>query len=264
MRQVLGIPAGAAIATAVVAASHSAPVVTTWGQVRNRVLPRLAGVGARDGVALTFDDGPDPVSTPAFLDALDALGVRATFFLLGTLVARAPSLTAEITAAGHEVAVHGWDHRSMLLRLPPAALDGLRRARDVITAASGATPTMYRPPFGQLSVSALAGARGAGLQTVLWTVWGADWVASATPESVLHELGEPRGGATILLHDSDCTSTPGSWRTTLAALPRVVEQCAAAGLAVRPLGEHLHQAMMPPVPPPLPATVGPPAPSVIP
>ncbi len=231
--------AGAAVA----AGMHSAPVVTTWGQARNRVLPTLAGIGRRDGVGLTFDDGPDPVSTPAFLDALDELGVRATFFMLGTLVARSPSLAAEVVAAGHEVAVHGWDHRSMLLRLPPAATRHLRRARDVITERSGSAPTMYRPPFGQLSVGALASARAAGLRTVLWTAWGVDWAPTATPATVLDRLErELRGGATVLLHDSDCTSSPGSWRTTLAALPRVVARCADAGLAVRPLGQHLDAA----------------------
>lgn len=232
-RRLVGLAAAAG-------AVHAAPVLTTWGQARNRVLPRLAAVGGPDGVALTFDDGPDPVSTPAFLDALDVLDVRATFFLLGNLVARSPALAAEITAAGHEVAVHGWDHRSMLLRLPGSAVDGLRRARDIVATTTGQPPSLYRPPYGQLSAAALVGARAAGLRTVLWTAWGADWAPTATPASVLEAMsGELRGGATVLLHDSDCTSAPGSWRTTLNALPDVVGRCRDAGLVVRPLGPHL-------------------------
>jgi peptidoglycan/xylan/chitin deacetylase (PgdA/CDA1 family) len=74
---------------------------------------------------------------------------------------------------------------------------------------------------------------------VLWTAWGEDWTARATPETVsrtvLADLGP---GATILLHDSDVTSVPGSWRATLGAVPRIVEACQERGLRPGPLSEH--------------------------
>ena len=66
----------------------------------------------------TFDDGPDPQSTPEFLAVLDELGWRATFFMLGDMVRRSPSIAREVAAAGHEVAVHGDLHRNMLWRTP--------------------------------------------------------------------------------------------------------------------------------------------------
>ena len=93
-------------------------------------MPRLAGRGRPDHVALTFDDGPDPLSTPHFLRLLDARGIRATFFLLGSMAARSPGLVREMAAAGHEIAVHGWHHRPLLLRGPRATCDDLARARD--------------------------------------------------------------------------------------------------------------------------------------
>src|SRR5438270_152085 len=70
-------------AAAVLAAGHAAPAIAAVDGLRRRALPRLGGVGRPEHVALTFDDGPDPASTPAFLDALDGLGWRETIFMLG-------------------------------------------------------------------------------------------------------------------------------------------------------------------------------------
>jgi hypothetical protein len=74
---------------------------------------------------------------------------------------------------------------------------------------------------------------------VLWTAWGKDWTPEATPESVLAELDCDLGpGVTVLLHDSDCASAPGSWRAALGALPGLAERLTAAGLKAGPLAEH--------------------------
>src|SRR4051794_31710642 len=87
--------------------------------------------GARE-VALTFDDGPHAQGTPAVLEALRTAGAQATFFLVGEQVQRHRALAAEITAAGHGVALHGHRHRN-LLRVPPRALAAdLDRAHDLI------------------------------------------------------------------------------------------------------------------------------------
>ena len=110
-------------------------------------------------MALTFDDGPDPASTPAFLDLLAARRLHATFFLLGSMVARAPQLAAEIAAAGHEIAVHGWDHRYTILRGPGAVFSDLARASDAVSGATGARPRFFRPPYGVLSSGAVLAAR---------------------------------------------------------------------------------------------------------
>jgi peptidoglycan/xylan/chitin deacetylase (PgdA/CDA1 family) len=80
-------------------------------------------------------------------------------------------------------------------------------------------------------------ARRLGLRPVLWSAWGRDWRAVATPESVVDDIesGRPAGG-TLLLHDSDVMSDPGSWRTTVAALPLLAERLAARGLTVASFG----------------------------
>ena len=153
--------ATAALALGGLAVSHAGPGVTALGPVRRRFFPRLSGQGRADHVALTFDDGPDPAWTPAFLDVLANWQVHATFFMLGSMAARAPGLAAEVAGAGHEVAVHGWAHRYTVLRGPRAVADDLARARDAVAGATGAQPRFYRPPYGVLSAGALAAARPA-------------------------------------------------------------------------------------------------------
>jgi peptidoglycan/xylan/chitin deacetylase (PgdA/CDA1 family) len=115
----------------------------------------------------------------------------------------------------------------------------LERAKDTVAAAAGRQPTWYRPPSGELSAGALWAARQNGLRAVLWSAWGRDWRAEATPASVLADLtAGVLDGGTVLLHDSDCTSAPGSWKTTLAALPLLAEVVAQRKLEVGTLAEH--------------------------
>lgn len=229
----------AALALGGLAVTHAGPGVTALGPVRRRLFPRLSGLGRADHVALTFDDGPDPAWTPAFLQVLADRQVRATFFMLGSMAAREPGLAAEVVGAGHEVAVHGWAHRYTVLRSPWAVADDLARARDAVAAATGTEPRFYRPPYGVLSAGALAAARRLGLTPVLWTCWGREWTPGATAGSVWATLaGNLTGGATVLLHDSDCTSPPGSASAGLSALPLLLEECAIRSLAAGRLAEH--------------------------
>jgi peptidoglycan-N-acetylglucosamine deacetylase len=226
------------LATAAVAA-YAAPSVARLLPPRLRATPRLSGLGDPGHVALTFDDGPDPVSTPVILRELDRLGWKATFFCLGTMVEAAPSLAAELVAAGHEVGVHGYVHAGAIRRSPRSLTDDVRRARDLLAETTGIRPVWYRPPFGELSAGTVVAGRTTGLRLVLWTAWGRDWRADATPASVLASLR--RGvlpGGTILLHDSDCTSAPSAWRATAGALPLIAEHLDALGLSVGTLAEH--------------------------
>jgi peptidoglycan/xylan/chitin deacetylase (PgdA/CDA1 family) len=223
----------------IAAVVHAGPALAGVSPIGVRVTPALVGRGRPDHVALTFDDGPDPASTPAFLAALDELGWRATFFMLGTMARRSPGLTAEVAAAGHEIAVHGDEHRNLLGRTPRAAREDIRRATETVAELSGQIPVWFRPPFGILSWGALRGARAAGLTPVLWTSWGRDWRAEATPSSVVADVfGRYVAGGTVLLHDSDGESFPGSWRAALGALPLLAERFAAQSLSVGPLVEH--------------------------
>ena len=221
------------------AATRIAPAVTSLPQLRRPLLPQLSGLGGRLDVALTYDDGPDPASTPAFLDLLARYDVHATFFLLGEWVAPHRALVAEMAGAGHELAVHGWDHQCLAWKRPGRLTDELRRARDLVEDAGGIAVERYRPPYGVTTTDGLLSARRAGLRTVLWTAWGRDWSAGATPASVVGrvEAGMRRRG-TVLLHDTDRTSAPGSWRVTLAASEQLLEDWGARGWSVGSLRAH--------------------------
>ena len=230
---------GLLAAAAGLAVAHAGPGVTALRSVRMSLFPRLSGIAASDHVALTFDDGPDPEATPLVLDLLRERGVRATFFLLGSQVSRSPRLAADISDAGHEVGVHGWRHRYLPLRTPIATYDDLAGAKEIIAATSGITPWLFRPPYGVLSTAALVAARRLGLTPVLWSTWGREWAPGSTPQSVHATLaGGLKGGATVLLHDSDCTSPPGSWRAALGALPLLLDECERRALRVGPLSDH--------------------------
>ena len=229
----------AAGATGVATAVHAVPALAGVSPFGIRFTPALVGRGRPGHVALTFDDGPDPASTPAFLAELDRLGWQATFFMLGDMARRAPGLVAEVAAAGHEIAVHGDEHKNMLRRGPRATADDIRRCRDTLAELSGTTPRWFRPPFGILSYGAVRGARKSDLRTVLWTTWGRDWRKEATPETVRADvLRRYVDGGTVLLHDSDCESYPGSWRSALGALALLADTFAARGLEVGTVGEH--------------------------
>jgi peptidoglycan/xylan/chitin deacetylase (PgdA/CDA1 family) len=202
------------------------------------VLPGLRGpLGVEDrtasgtGYALTFDDGPHPQGTPAVLEVLAREQVSATFFLVGEQVRRNPALVGEIVAAGHGIGLHCDRHRNLLRLLPPQVHADIARARDTIEQASGRPIGLYRPPYGVLNSSALRTARAQRWRTLLWSHFGKDWQASATAESIATRVTDGAGaGSVLLLHDADDYSAAGSWRRTVAALPRVLETLAERGL----------------------------------
>jgi peptidoglycan/xylan/chitin deacetylase (PgdA/CDA1 family) len=201
-------------------------------------LPRMRGLlGVEDqtasghGYALTFDDGPHAQGTPATLEILAAADVRGTFFLVGEQIRRNPGLAEEILAAGHEIGLHCDRHRNLLRLAPWQVRADIARAKDTIEAATGRAIAVYRPPYGALNATALRLARGHGWRTLLWSHWGKDWQARATPESIAARVTDGAAeGAVLLLHDADDYSAPGSWRRTVAALPRVLEILAERGL----------------------------------
>ncbi|HEX3223970.1 MAG TPA: polysaccharide deacetylase family protein [Nocardioides sp.] len=235
-------PALAGAGGAVVLAG--APLVASVQPVRRLLTPallpdRLSGVSDRHHVALTFDDGPDRDSTPSFLDLLGRHDTRATFFLLGRYAAQEPALVRRMVAEGHEIGVHGWTHRCVAAVGPRRLAGDLRATRRVLEQVGGRRVRWYRPPYGVLTTHALVAARSAGLDTVLWSEWGVDWRRGRTPQQVVTTVRRKlRPGGTVLLHDTDRTSAPGSWRATLGATERLLEHLANDDVPVGPLAEH--------------------------
>lgn len=184
-----------------------------------RTLPGAAGV------ALTFDDGPHPVGTPAILDILDGEQLKATFFLVGEQVERRPALAAEIAQRGHLIALHAYRHRPQPVLSPRAVNDDLNRGMSAIETATGITPTLHRPPYGLYSPAGLKNARERGLKPILWSKWGKDWRRLTTPERIASRAtSQLRPGDVILLHDADFYSSKGSHERTAQALTLIVRE----------------------------------------
>jgi peptidoglycan-N-acetylglucosamine deacetylase len=182
----------------------------------------LPGAG---GVALTFDDGPHPVGTPAILDILDSEQLKATFFLVGEQVQRRPALAAEIAQRGHAIALHGYRHRPQPALRARAVKDDMNRGTSAIESATGLSPAWHRPPYGIYSHAGLNEARQRGLKPILWSRWGKDWRRLTTPERIAtRAASDVRPGDVILLHDADFYSSKGSHERTAAALRLIVRE----------------------------------------
>jgi peptidoglycan/xylan/chitin deacetylase (PgdA/CDA1 family) len=176
------------------------------------------------GVALTFDDGPDPDGTPGVLDALDAAGARATFFLVGEQLLAHHELGAEVAGRGHAIGLHGFHH------VEGEESADLRRGLDAIEAATGVRPRLYRPPYGRIRERTHGACGELGLDVVYWSAWGADWedIGSARiAELVRRDLVE---GAIVLLHDSARYAQRATVEATVDAVPLVLEAIEARGL----------------------------------
>jgi peptidoglycan/xylan/chitin deacetylase (PgdA/CDA1 family) len=212
-------------------AGYLTPALAFYSSRLRRALGVEDRTAAGTGWAITFDDGPHAQGTPAVLDVLARRGARATFFLVGEQVLRNPTLAAEIVAQGHVIGLHCHRHRNLLRLAPRQVREDHARALATIEDATAVSPTLYRPPYGILNAAALRSTRAAGMRTLLWSHWGRDWEARATPRSILSRLTDGAGeGAVMLLHDADDYGSPGCWQATAQALPLVLDVLEQRGM----------------------------------
>jgi peptidoglycan/xylan/chitin deacetylase (PgdA/CDA1 family) len=187
------------------------------------------GARTSGAVALTFDDGPGPL-TAELLDGLDALGAPATLFVSGAAIAGREDILRRAHAEGHELANHGFAHDS-LRHHPLAAARALRRTNRLLRSVTGARPALFRPPYGHHDAALRALAAMAGLRTVLWDVDPRDWERAGDDAQGIEDeaLRTARGGSIVLLHDA-ASERSGDRRATLAALPAIVSGLRDRGL----------------------------------
>lgn len=182
------------------AATRAVRAAGRWATGPVGTVRRVATSGPE--VALTYDDGPDPVGTPAVLQALADFDATATFFVLVKRARRYPSLLGEILAAGHEIALHGFDH-TRLTRLN--AEDTRRRTRDARTELeqrTGRRVRWFRAPYGAMLFPHWLEIRRIGLIPVAWGPTPADWRDVPEPELAEEGLLGVAPGEIILCHDS--------------------------------------------------------------
>lgn len=168
-----------------------------------------SGPAAGKRIALTFDDGPSGY-TPAVLDVLREKKVKATFFMLGQQVEADPSMARRVLAEGHEIGNHTMAHA-----LLPGPAD-IHHTSDVIRSRTGFKPCLFRPPYGAINSSVIAGARDAGMKTVIWDVDTQDWKTPGSG-SISASIKSARAGSIVLMHDGG-----GPRSQTVEALPGAI------------------------------------------
>ena len=184
--------------------------------------------GDSHGMALTFDDGPDPRWTPEVLATLEAHDVHATFFLVGRQAARYPDLVRQIIADGNAVGVHTWDHQ----RLVPAGEAKFEaqvdREMSLLQQLTGATPTCLRPPYGSADDATLQRASERHLRVVQWNDDPRDWTRPGT-SAIIHRVNATPN-TVVLLHDGG-----GDRSETVEALGPILDKITAASVPLETL-----------------------------
>ncbi|MEO6712643.1 MAG: polysaccharide deacetylase family protein [Mycobacteriales bacterium] len=173
-------------------------------------------------IALTFDDGPHPEYTPAVLDLLARLDVRATFFVVGRNVDRHPLQVERMVREGHAVGGHSYDHTVITSQTAEALADDLTRCADAIRRAGHVDSNLFRPPKGDVDLASMRRVCRLGYRLVHWTRTYSDFQQDGTMP-LLARMNEqpPSAGDIVLLHDHNSH--------TVAALADQIPRWRAAG-----------------------------------
>ena len=203
--EVAMLPGGPLCAAAVVMTLLAAAGFLAWAIVspRSQFFVRSVYELPGDAVAFTFDDGPDPESTPRVLELLARHDARATFFLVGSRAERHPDIVERIVAEGHAVGSHTFAHSHFFHFFSPRAMRAeVERGIDAIAKITGAAPRLFRPPQG-LRTPLLRDAMRSmkDLVCVTWTERGLDAMGRQKDAIVARLDGEVRAGAILTLHD---------------------------------------------------------------
>jgi peptidoglycan/xylan/chitin deacetylase (PgdA/CDA1 family) len=183
-----------------------------------------AGGGGRE-IALSFDDGPS-IYTSQVLDILDQHGVKATFFVVGRNAVLNPHLMRRAVESGHEIGNHTWSHTALTaLKKKGARRHEVEGASDVVRAATGHKPLLFRPPYGAMRPGTNREVRQLGMLPVVWSVDARDYDPRVTEKALVARVRKAlRPGSIILLHDGG-----GDRSKTVAALPAILAAVAKDG-----------------------------------
>jgi peptidoglycan/xylan/chitin deacetylase (PgdA/CDA1 family) len=175
-------------------------------------------------VALTFDDGPWPGQTQRVLEILASQNVKATFFMMGMLVQRAPSLAKRVVAEGHLVANHTQGHRLLGRATPAQVVYEMATGEATIRRYTGVEPGWFRAPGGTVTPVVKQQAKVLGERIAGWTLDTMDWKKPPAYQIVKRVVGNVTSGSIVLMHDGG-----GDRKQTIDALPNMIKQLKAKG-----------------------------------
>jgi peptidoglycan/xylan/chitin deacetylase (PgdA/CDA1 family) len=187
-------------------------------------------------IAMTFDDGPSATLTPKLLDILAAHHIKATFFVIGENVAEHPEIVARAAREGHEIGNHSWSHPNFAKMSDASVRSQLQRTDDAIKSATGARPTLLRPPYGSITTREKRWIHDQfGYQIILWDVDPYDWKRPGPSVVRSRILKETRPGSIVLSHDIH----PG----TIEAMPSTLDALEAKGFKFVTVSELIRMAV---------------------
>ena len=190
-----------------------------------------SGPAGRAQVALTFDDGPDPETTPRILEALRKRNYKATFFVIARKAEQHPGVVAAILQAGHELGLHGYEHdRLTAWRAPSRIVADIRKAQEVLLRLAGQKVFWYRPPIGHVSPRTAEAVRKADVELVAWSVRCVDGLRNRNPRRVAARVERKlHDGAIVMLHDA---SERGEFvPATVQCIDAILDSVARRGFA---------------------------------
>lgn len=174
------------------------------------------------GITLTFDDGPDPVSTVPLLDLLDRHGVKAVFFLVGEKAQRHPQLVREIVGRGHQIGLHGQIHHHAWLMGPVKTWRNWSQGKRVLEEISGVSLRWMRPPWGVFNLVSWVWLKANGLHAILWGASSHDWNGESPETIVRRILKQAHEGSIVVLHES--RKEKWSFENTRQAVDQIIHQ----------------------------------------
>jgi peptidoglycan/xylan/chitin deacetylase (PgdA/CDA1 family) len=187
-------------------------------------------------IALTFDDGPNPLYTGRLLDILKEFGISATFFVVGKQASRYPHLIRRMKSEGHTVGCHSLSHRHAWLMLPCRTYKDIQTAYEIVKKELGYPPRWYRPPWGMFNLLSMKAAKKLDLYPAYWSIEAQDWDAETTVEHIYNTVVSKAGpGSIIVLHDNG--GAPGAPEKTLQALPSIIDTLQKKGYKFVTLGK---------------------------
>lgn len=202
-------------------------VVYLWTVTPEKIII-IHGDTSKKIIYLTFDDGPDPASTPKILEILRKNNIKSTFFLIGEKVNRYPQIAQQIATDGHDMGNHSYYHSEFKNLDRRKILQEIRMTQSAINSVTGITPTLLRPPFGRVHNDVLLSAREEKLNVVLWSVDPKDFRENITSEKIYKSIIQNmKNGSIILLHESS--------NETLKILPDIISYIKNSGFLIMPV-----------------------------
>ena len=211
-------------------------IITIYGsfQIKANYFLNSINKGVKDGIALSFDDGPDPETTPKILDILRHQEIKASFFVIGKMAEKYPELLKTIEKDGHIIANHSYDHNNAMgfFGINKLATD-IEKCSGIIEHITGKKPLLFRPPFGVTNPRYAVVLKNLRLTSIGWSGRSFDTITNSK-NTLLKRVKKSIGrGAILLFHDTQ--------KVTLEILPNIIEYCKENGVKIVPLHELIEQ-----------------------